>query len=364
MNVNLISVDEEYKRLSKNDPDIQALAEDIRANGLIQPIGVNRKHEIIWGRKRLFAVKEILGQGNIDCRTVDVEGADKELKTIAENLFRKNLDFWERGELLARYYKLMAEKYPDRYNPDGTKKAGRKPGDDGDHAHTAVELSEGLGASGRTSYEDLQVARDIEPEVKDVLKKHGVKKYAAITISRLDPKVQKKIADRLTAKDKTANLKKVLAEFEIEPERGKEKLWKALKDKKDSAKEVIDIEPAYEYNIFGAGKFSQEVSHMLKAREAGVNVVPVQLVYVEKLKKAMIVYYYSADKPPTPSLKNALKKAELALSGKGNLGIHTVTAEFDSSGEHFILNGKRVARHRLESFVSGTAQKETYKGTK
>ena len=365
MNVNLISVDDEYRKLSKEDPDVQALAEDIRANGLIQPIGVNRNKEIIWGRKRLFAVKEILGQGNIDCRTVDVEGSEKELKAIAENLFRKNLDFWERGDLLAQYYKLMAEKYTDRYNPDGTKRSGPKAEGAEDRAHTAVELAEGLGASGRTTYEDLQVARDIDPEVREVLKKHAVKKYAALEISRLDPKVQRKIADRLQSKEKVGNIKKILTEFEIEGgERAKARLWKELRDKKQDAGKVIDVEPAFEYNIFGAGKFSQEVSHMLKAREAGVNVVPVQLVYVEKLKKAMIVYYYSADKPPTPSLMGALKKAEAAFRGKGNLGIHTVTAEFDDKGERFILNGKRVARHRLESFVSGTANKESYKGSK
>lgn len=360
MNVNFIVVDAEYKKLSKDDPDIQALAEDIRANGLIQAIGVNREKEIIWGRKRLFAVKEILGQGNIDCRTVDVTGADKELKTIAENLFRKNLDFWERGDLLARYYKLMAEKYPEHYKPDGTKRTGPKTGDE-DTTHTARDLAEGLGASGRTTYEDLQVARDIDPEVREVLKKHQVKKNAAIMISRLDSKVQRKIADRLQSQDKIKNIKKVLAEFEVSPEKGKEKLWRELREQRGKAKNVIDIEPAFEYNIFGAGKFSQEVGHMLKAREAGVNVLPVQLVYVEKFKKAMLVYYYSPDKPPTPTLLGALKKAQTALSGSGNLGIHTVTTEFDSSGEYFILNGKRVARHRLESFVSGTAQKGTYK---
>lgn len=357
----LIITDSEYKKLSKDDPDIQALAEDIRSNGLIQPIGVNRNKEIIWGRKRLFAVKEILAQGNIDCRTVDVEGTEKELKTIAENLFRKNLDFWERGELLSRYYKLMSEKYPDRYNPDGSKTRGQK-GDATDEAPTVVELAGGLGASSRSAYEELQLTRNLEPDVRDELKRQGVKKLAALAISRLDPKTQRKVVEKLQTKDNVKNIKRVLAEFEVSPERGKERLWKELRGGKAHKKEVIDIEPEYEYNFFGAGKFSQEVSHMLKAREAGVSVVPVQLVYVEKFKKAMLIYYYSADKPPTPTLLAALKRSHQALAGSGNLGVHTVTAEFDSTGEKFILNNKPVSRKQLETFVSGSALKKAYQG--
>ena len=357
----MILVDDEYRKLSKDDPDIQALAEDIRANGLIQAIGVNRHHEIVWGRKRLFATKEVLGLGNIDCKTVDVEGDEKELKTIAENLFRKNLDFWERGEMLQRYYQLMSKKYPDRYNPDGTRVTGRKPETDEDTSEGVGMFADGLGSSRRTVYEELQVARNLDTEVKSVLKKHATTKQAALLISRLPLTSQKKIAAKLESNEKTANIKKVLAEFNVDPERSKAKLWKELKDKKDTESAVIDVEPAFAYQMYGAGKLSKEISLMPKARTMGVNALPVQLIYSEKLDRVILVYYHTPSDSPPPKLLQILHKAEKSLRGKGNLGIHVVSTLLDERGERFIINNRPVNKKQLESFLTGSSNLTTYK---
>lgn len=360
MNVDLIVTDEEYSQLSKDDPDIIALAEDIKNNGLMQPVGINHRHEIIWGRKRLFAVKEILGQKSIETRKMDVDGNEKELRTIAENLFRKTLSFWERGESLKRYYELMAEKYPDRFSKEGTRHGGRVPDALKETYETTKDIAESTGTAERTIREDIQLARDIHPEVKPILIKHGIQKRAARAISALPHKNQLKVAAELEQKGAKKDIRRVLAQYEIDPEKTKKKLRSFISEPIKAVEKKAPEQPAFEFNIFGHSKFGQEVSHMLRARESGVNVLPVQLVYVDKANKALIVYYHTADKPPTPTLLNILHKTAESVSGGRFLGVHTVGTEIDDKGEHFVLNGKRVSREKMESFVSGTASKSTY----
>lgn len=358
--MNLIITDTEYDKLSKDDPDIQALALDIKHNGLISPIGINHRHEIIWGRKRLFAVKEILGQKSIDARKMDVEGTEKELRTIAENLFRKTLNFWERGDSLKRYYELMAEKYPDRFTAEGTRVPGPVPKAAEGGLESVSELADSLGASPRTIREDIQLARELHPEVKQVLVKHGVQRRAARAISSLPHKNQLKIAAELEKREGKKDIKKVLARYEMDPDRTKKALRSFISEPEKTVEKKAPEQPAFDFQVFGHSKFGREVSHMLRARDAGVNVLPVQLVYIERAKKAFLVYYHTADQPPTPNLLRILRETAEAVTGGRFLGIHTVGHEIDEKGEHFVLNGKRVSREKMESFVSGLSHKSVY----
>lgn len=360
MNVKFIIVDDEYRKISREDPEVISLAEDIKNNGLLQAIGINRNKEIVWGRKRLFAVKEILGQQNIDVRTIDVDGNEKELRTIAENLFRKTLSFWERGESLKRYYELMAEKYPDRFTKEGARQGGRVPDALKETYETTKDIADSTGTAERTIREDIQLARDIHPEVKPVLIKHGIQKRAARAISALPHKNQLKVAAELEQKGAKKDIRKVLAQYEIDPEKTKNKLRSFISEPEKPVEKKAPEQPAFDFQVFGHSKFGQEVSHMLRARDAGVNVLPVQLVYIERAKKAFLVYYHTADKPPTPTLLNILRKTAEAVTCGQFLGVHTVGHEIDEKGEHWILQGKRVSREKMESFVSGTASKSTY----
>ena len=360
MNVNFIITDADYDRLSKDDPEILSLAEDIKTNGLMQPIGINKEFQIIWGRRRLFAIKEVLGMRDVATVKVDVSGDEKEIKTLAENLFRKELDFWERGESVRRYHELMARKHPELYDKDGKPVKGRTKKDNA--LGVVPSMAEQAGISASTLYRDLQIANNIVPEAKDSLKRHKIPMEAALGISRLPKEAQKKVAERLDKREDVRHIKRMLAEFDIDPGKAKDRIAaKLLRPETTAEPEKKPHTPAYEYNIFGHSKFGQEVSHMRRAREAGVNVLPVQLVYIEKARKAVLVYYHGQDNPPGPTLLNVLDKASAAIEEGLFLGIHTVTMEIDDKGEHFILDDARVKREKMESFVSGTAQKETYK---
>ncbi len=53
--------------------DLDTLAADIKAQGLLLPIGVSTKGELIWGLRRLLACDEILKWEEIPARVLDIE---------------------------------------------------------------------------------------------------------------------------------------------------------------------------------------------------------------------------------------------------------------------------------------------------
>jgi ParB/RepB/Spo0J family partition protein len=59
-------------RHRKDMGDLAALAESIRQTGLLQPIGVTADHDLVFGERRLRAVRDILKRATIPARIVDV----------------------------------------------------------------------------------------------------------------------------------------------------------------------------------------------------------------------------------------------------------------------------------------------------
>jgi ParB-like chromosome segregation protein Spo0J len=78
--------------------DLAGLAESIRSEGLLQPIGINENRELVFGEWRLRACRDVLGWTEIDVRPVDVTSiAAGELH---ENEVRKNFTASERVAIL------------------------------------------------------------------------------------------------------------------------------------------------------------------------------------------------------------------------------------------------------------------------
>ena len=59
-------------RHRKDMGDLTALADSIRQEGLLQPIGVTDRLELVFGERRLRAVRDILKKKTILARIVDV----------------------------------------------------------------------------------------------------------------------------------------------------------------------------------------------------------------------------------------------------------------------------------------------------
>lgn len=81
------------------------LADSIRVHGILQPLTVRRRNggrfELISGERRLRAAV-LCGLTEVPCLILDVNRENSALLSIIENLQRRDLDFLEEAEALAR----------------------------------------------------------------------------------------------------------------------------------------------------------------------------------------------------------------------------------------------------------------------
>lgn len=87
--------------------DIQGLADDIKLNGQIQPVGVNEDGKIIWGRRRLAACT-LLGQLTIKAivRT-GLTPVQEQMLEWSEDLRQKPRDWREKCTATAKIFNMM-----------------------------------------------------------------------------------------------------------------------------------------------------------------------------------------------------------------------------------------------------------------
>ncbi|NMG05890.1 ParB N-terminal domain-containing protein [Brasilonema sp. UFV-L1] len=157
-------------RRSINGDKVEELKESIQANGLLNPITVDRKLNLIAGLHRLTACR-LLGLEKIQCHVVDYEDADQaRLAEIDENFIRNELKPLERAEMLLERQKildrlgLMAKAGDNQH----TLKTGRET--ISPPPKTNLEFAKEVGYSERSLQHDKQIAKDIHPEVKQKIK--------------------------------------------------------------------------------------------------------------------------------------------------------------------------------------------------
>ena len=156
-------------RIRKEFGDISSLANDIKENGLLNPVTITTDGKLLAGERRLRAVQE-LGWKTVDARVVEDSDDMKQLKIeIAENEHRKEFTFSERME----YAKLLHEKY----DAEAKKRqvAGLKRGDElGDspcgtnvpNGRTLDKIADESGfSSGKTLQRAEYVADHATPEM-------------------------------------------------------------------------------------------------------------------------------------------------------------------------------------------------------
>lgn len=85
-------------RHRKDLGDLSALAESIRSEGLLQPVGVTADGDLVFGERRIAACRDILGWTEIETRTVPVSSIAA--GEYAENEMRKDFTPSERVAIL------------------------------------------------------------------------------------------------------------------------------------------------------------------------------------------------------------------------------------------------------------------------
>lgn len=150
MKLSEIKTNSEYLRL---DSTVDMLAKSIEQVGLIHPLSVNDKNELLAGGRRYSAVKN-LGWSEVEVTVVKKSELEQELISIDENLVRKSLSKLQFEKCLNRGRSIYEELNPsaskvsmDTKKLTTAEKAEKKEKDALDESSFAAVNSEKLGLS-------------------------------------------------------------------------------------------------------------------------------------------------------------------------------------------------------------------------
>ena len=183
--------------------DVRTLVESIREVGLIQPITVTPRGTLVAGRHRLQACK-VLGWTTIPAIISDEFTEDQKdqvallwrLAGIDENLIRFELTALERAELLRDRKEIYEQLHPEA--PDGP---GRRNGET--VSSFTEDTAARCGLTQRTIQQDVQIAKSLTPEVKELVRDTAVadSKRELLTLARTEPASQAQVARCLIARE-------------------------------------------------------------------------------------------------------------------------------------------------------------------
>ena len=108
INIDSIKIDNEYLRLNTN---VDKLVKSIETVGIIHPLIINDKNELISGGRRYTALKQ-LGRTEVPCIKVSHNILEQELISIDENLVRQDLNKLEMEKCLSRGKEIFEQLYP------------------------------------------------------------------------------------------------------------------------------------------------------------------------------------------------------------------------------------------------------------
>lgn len=207
-----ISVDEIQVREGRRELDaehVRELADSIKELGLLNPVTVDKENYLIAGLHRLEAVK-LLEWPEVECTVSSLEGLRAELAEIDENIVRNDFTAIEYGEMLLRRKEIYETLHPE--TKAGVAQAvamNRAVGNNVADKMSATlksfveDTAEKLGVDQRTVRRQIQTAKNLTPEAKEIIKDTDTKitKKAALKLSRLEPEQQKEAAALLAAKE-------------------------------------------------------------------------------------------------------------------------------------------------------------------
>ena len=186
----------------KTRGNIEQLANSIRDLGLLNPITLTTSYRLIAGYHRYLACKS-LGWQDIPANIVTLDALRAELAEIDENLQRQELTVLERAEQLARRKNIYEEVYPQ------TKRGGDRKSDEAKNQTPESGISSlpsfvddvvsKTGTKKSSIFENIQIARDIAPAVKDIIRDTDLadRKTDLLSISRLSPDHQMQVAQKI-----------------------------------------------------------------------------------------------------------------------------------------------------------------------
>jgi len=199
MQIPIYQINVNAGRRGADQDAVQKLADSISKVGLLNPITVDQEYTLIAGLHRLEAAKR-LGWTEIKCTVSNLEGLQAELAEIDDNFVRKDLSDDEFRELLLRRKEIYEALHPET-------KQGMRNGQTSKNRNLrsleakpfAVDTAEKIGVSRATVERQIQTAKNLTPETKEIIRGNRVSKTDALKLSRLAPDQQKAAAAQLVA---------------------------------------------------------------------------------------------------------------------------------------------------------------------
>jgi ParB family chromosome partitioning protein len=189
--------------------DIQSLADSIKEIGLINPIFITTNYRLIAGLHRLEACK-LLGWKEIPAIITDLKGLRAELAEIDENLIRNDLTVLERAEELKRRKKIYETLYPETMAYSSEKQRQRREKEPSEIISSgfSIDTAQKINTTPRTIQQEIQIATNLSPEVKEMLIKDIGKnkdnpladnKTELLKLARMEHERQKEIVKKVVS---------------------------------------------------------------------------------------------------------------------------------------------------------------------
>lgn len=248
-------------RRSLDTCHVGELADSIREIGLLNPLTIDRDNFLIAGLHRLEAVKR-LGWTEVDCTVSSLEGLSAELAEIDENIVRSDMSTLEYGEILLRRKEIYETLHPETKR--GMRNGQTSKSDKMSFLETksfAQDTAEKLGVVPRTVERQIQTAKNLTQEAKEIIKNADKKisKKEALKLSRLEPEDQKEAA-RLLTTQQIRNMGEYAEKKKEEPEKAGGSLKDMIAELKDPDKDCSGTPDSFleEYGAF-VRKFHKEI---------------------------------------------------------------------------------------------------------
>ena len=248
-------------RRSLDTCHVGELADSIREIGLLNPLTIDRDNFLIAGLHRLEAVKR-LGWTEVDCTVSSLEGLAAELAEIDENIVRSDMSTLEYGEILLRRKEIYETLHPETKR--GMRNGQTSKSDKMSFLETksfAQDTAEKLGVVPRTVERQIQTAKNLTQEAKEIIKNADKKisKKEALKLSRLEPEDQKEAA-RLLTTQQIRNMGEYAEKKKEEPEKAGGSLKDMIAELKDPDKDCSGTPDSFleEYGAF-VRKFHKEI---------------------------------------------------------------------------------------------------------
>lgn len=198
MEVRIADIENGARKRSVDTAKVAQLAHSISQVGLIHPITVEvfgSHYRLLAGAHRLEAFR-ILERETIPANVIEVDELEAELIQIDENLIHNELTALEQGEHLQRRNEIleaMGKRAPDhRPNKGETVSPLLK---------TTADIAAEMGVSERSAQQRMQVARNILPEVKEIVRNTeiGDSITKLLDLARMEPDEQREVAQEIAS---------------------------------------------------------------------------------------------------------------------------------------------------------------------